>query len=193
VSGSESPEPRRAESGPPPLADDRTPPSSPWRHALALPLTAGLLAYDALDAVLGPVVRPALRALAATRIVQRLEAAIARLPPYGVLALLAIPFVLIEPLKLFSLYWFAAGHPVEGAALLVAAHLLSIVTSERILRVGLPQLMTIGWFARLYRPVVALRDRALAFIRASGPWRACVALAQAARRAAARLFRPAGP
>lgn len=158
----------------------------------AWPVAAGLIAYHALDALLGPLVRPALRALRATRLAERAAAAIRALPPYGVLALLAVPFAVLEPVKALALYWLATGRPLAGAGLLAAAHLASIVTTERILHVGRERLLAIGWFARLWSAAVGLRDRALRLIRGTPAWRVGTALAGRARTLVLRLFPGAG-
>lgn len=155
----------------------------PLKRAASFALAVLLLAYDALDALFGPLVRPAIAALAGLRLFQRLGAAIAALPPYGALALLAVPFALIEPLKLVALYWMAQGHFATGLLALGVAHLASILISERIFHAAKPTLLTLGWFARAYGFVTALRDRALAWARATAAWRAGAALAARVRQA----------
>lgn len=168
------------------------PPSSlsGWaRSAVSAPIAAAVLTYRALDRLLGPLVRPVLRGLGRLALLQRLGRAIAEAPPYVVLALLAVPFLLIEPLKALSLYWMAVGHPWEGGAALAACHLLSILTSERVLHLGKPKLMTIPWFATGYIFVADVRDRALAWLHGSRAWRLGVAAADRARAVARRWFR----
>jgi hypothetical protein len=149
----------------------------PLKRILSVPLAAILLVYDAFDAALGPIVRPALAYLASLRPFVRLGAAIGRLPPYAALVLLAVPFAVIEPFKALSLYWIAIGHVAVGAAALVAAHLASILISERIFHAARAPLMTIAWFAAGYRFITALRDRALAWVRSTAAWRAAAAFA----------------
>jgi hypothetical protein len=158
------------------------------RRAASIPLAIGILVYEALNRTLGPLIRPVVTALGELNLFHRMGALIRRLPPYGVLALLAVPFVIIEPLKAVSLYWMAVGHPLQGGVAFIACHLLSLLTSERILHVGKPQLLTIGWFARGYGFAVALGDRARAWIRTTAAWRASRALARAARAAADRAL-----
>lgn len=168
------------------------PPSSlsGWaRSAVSAPIAAAVLTYRALDRLLGPLVRPVLRGLGRLALLQRLGRAIAEAPPYVVLALLAVPFLLIEPLKALSLYWMAVGHPWEGGAALAACHLLSILTFERVLHLGKPKLMTIPWFATGYIFVADVRDRALAWLHGTRAWRLGVAAANRARAVARRWFR----
>ncbi len=160
------------------------------KRVLSLPLAAVLLAYDALSALFGPLVRPVVAWLGSLEPIARLGRAIAALPPYGALALLAVPFAIIEPVKFVALWWLAQGHAVTGLIALALAHLASLLICERIFHAAKPKLMTIGWFARGYRALTRIRDRALAWLRGTEVWRVC---AKAAGRAKAtvrtRLFR----
>jgi hypothetical protein len=153
------------------------------RRGASFVLAVLLVVYDALDALFGPLVRPLIRALAALRLFRRIAAAIAALPPYGALALLAVPFAVIEPFKLAALYWMAQGRLAVGLIALAGAHLASILICERIFRAARPTLLRLGWFARAYAFVTALRDRALAWVRATAAWRAGAALATRIRLA----------
>ncbi|WP_020179185.1 hypothetical protein [Methylopila sp. M107] len=147
------------------------------KRLASFPLAAVLLAYEALDAVFGPVVRPALAWLGSLRIFAAIGRAIAACPPYAVLAMLAVPFAIIEPLKVLALWWMASGHLVTGLFALAAAHLASIFICERIFHAGKAKLLTIGWFARGYGVVARVRDRALAWVKATAAWRSCAGLA----------------
>jgi hypothetical protein len=153
------------------------------KRAASIPLAALILAYDALDALFGPVVRPVIAALARLRLFQRIGAAIAALPPYGALAAFALPFAVIEPFKALAVYWMAQDHLASGLAALALAHLGSIFICERIFHVAKPKLLTIGWFARGYGVVVAVRDRALAWARATAAWRTAKATVARVREA----------
>jgi len=70
----------------------------------------------------------------------------------------------------FALYWFALGHLIQGGVLLVVAHGLSILTLERLYHTGRPQLMQIGWFARIMGWLERLRDRVLKIARSTAAW-----------------------
>ena len=147
------------------------------KRLLALPLAILILGYDALDAVLGPLVRPAIAWAASLTLFRRIGDAIARLPPYGALALLAVPFALIEPFKFVALYWLAEGHVALGATTLVAAHLSSLFICERIFHAGKARLLEIGWFARGYGVVVRVRSWSMAWLRSTSAYRAVADLA----------------
>src|SRR3569623_2362123 len=130
-----------------------------------------VVAYAILDAILSPIFRPLIRVLSELRLFEAIGALLLRLPPYLVLLILAVPFVVLEPLKVFALYWFALGHLIQGGILLIVAHGASILTLERLYQAGKPQLMKIGWFARVMGWLGALRDAALNFARSTAAWR----------------------
>lgn len=130
-----------------------------------------VIGYAILDDLLFPLFRPLVRYLSGLRLFEALAALIQRLPAYVVLTILAVPFVVIEPVKVFALWWLAVGHVVQGGVLLVFAHILSILTLERLYRTGHAKLMTIGWFKRLMDWVTGIRDAVLARARATTAWR----------------------
>ena len=129
-----------------------------------------VIGYAILDDLLFPLFRPLVRYLSGLRLFEALAGLIQRLPAYVVLAILAVPFVVIEPVKVFALWWLAVGHVVQGGVLLVFAHVLSILTLERLYHTGHAKLMTIGWFKRLMDWVTGIRDAVLARARATPAW-----------------------
>jgi hypothetical protein len=134
-----------------------------------------------LDEVLFPPFRPLIAWLSRRRIFETIGELIGRAPPYLVLVLLIVPFVMIEPLKLFALYWIAVGHIYQGTVLLVFSHVLSIFTLDRIYHTGKHQLAKIGWFARLMGWLVGLRDWAFGWVKHTAAWKAAAQLASGAR------------
>ena len=152
-----------------------------WQQPFRVIVTVGVIAYTALDELLFPLFRPAIRWLGGLQLFQRLAALIRSLPPYAVLALLAAPFIILEPAKLFALYWAATGHPTQGALLLLTAQIASILTCDRIFHVGYAPLMRIGWFNRLMTWLIGLRDRALNWAKATAIWMAAAAAARSVR------------
>lgn len=157
-------------------------------RVLSVPISALVLAYDALDAIFGPVVRPVVAWASSLKLFQRIGAWIGGLPPYGALALLAVPFAAIEPFKFVALYWLAEGHFALGATALVAAHLSSLLICERIFHAGKARMLEIGWFARGYGFVVELRERAMAWLRSTAAWRAAAEAVARLRDRARRTF-----
>lgn len=167
------------------------PPHTPlWLLPLRALVTLGVILYTALDELLFPLFRPAIRWLGSLQLFQRLAAFIHGLPPYAVLVLLAAPFIILEPAKLFAIYWGATGHPLQGALLLLAAQVASILTCDRIFHVGYGPLMRIGWFNRLMTWLISLRDLALNWARATAIWKAAATAARSVKAWFRNLLAP---
>lgn len=91
-------------------------------------------------------------------ILRRMEEAIARLPPYGALAFLAVPVIVLEPVQWIGLYWMASGAFLAGLVLHFAAKILAMAVIVRLHEVALPKLLAIRWYARLYHWILDMRD-----------------------------------
>lgn len=102
---------------------------------------------------------------------RQVEAWIARLPPYGALALFAVPSLSLIPVKLVALWLIGQGHALSGALVIVAAKLAGTAVVARLFTLTRPALMRLAWFARLHDRWVAWKDALLAQARASWPWR----------------------
>ena len=100
-----------------------------------------------------------------------LERWIARLPPYGALAVFAAPVVTLLPLKFVALWLLANGMYWTATALFIGAKLLSTALIARIFLLTKPALMQIGWFASAYNWFVPWKDALFETIRASSAWR----------------------
>jgi hypothetical protein len=149
-----------------------------------------VFAWAVLDELLFPLFRPLIGWLSGFRIFERIGALIAGAPPYMVLVTLAVPFILIEPVKVFALYWTAVGHIVQGTILLLSAHVISVFTLDRIFHTGKDQLYKIAWFARLMNWLVALRDWAFGWVKHTAAWKSLAALARGVRDWFRTLVRP---
>ena len=134
-----------------------------------------------LDTLLFPLFRPLIGWLSSLRLFETVGGLIGRSPPYLVLLMLAVPFVVLEPLKVFALYWIAVGHVIQGTILLIFAHALSILTLDRIYHAGKGQLDKIGWFARLMGWVVGLRDWAFGWVKHTAAWQSAANMLAATR------------
>jgi hypothetical protein len=156
------------------------------RQFLLLVAEALIVVYVTLDAVVTPLFRPFVRWFAKLRYVIHLQEAVARLPPYGILTLLAIPFAIAEPAKVYAVFLFATGHEIAGVAVFVMAYFLSIVVMERIYSTGRDKLRTIEWFAKLMDFLIAFRDRLIAWAKATQAW---IFTARMKRRAGALIKR----
>lgn len=148
-----------------------------------------VVVWLALDDLFFLVVKPLVTSLSRLALFQRIGAGVARLPPYGVLVLLAIPFVVVEPFKVLALYWIATGLVIRGVLLLIAAYFVSILTLDSLYQAGHGQLMKIGWFARLIKWIVELRDWALGWVRSTPAWKWAAARAASVRDWARSLVR----
>lgn len=144
-----------------------------------LDLAVGLVIL--LDELVRPLYRPLIAWFASLRLVARLEAAIGRLPPYGALAALAIPFALVEPLKLLGLLLLARGAFAAGIVTTAIGHLAGFLLVERVYHAGREQLLTIRWFARIMSRIEAIRQAVIGRVKASVAWQRAVILALAVR------------
>jgi hypothetical protein len=126
------------------------------------------------------------------RLLASLARAVERLPPYGVLAALAAPFLVAEPMKAAGLYALATGRIAWGVGLQAAGHALSLLLVERILHAGLPQLLTLPWFAGLWTRFVRLRAAVTAWLDALGLPRLVAAARGFARHVREAAGRAAG-
>jgi len=87
----------------------------------------------------------------------RVRARIETLGPYQSLLLLAVPTCLVEPTKLAAVAIAGEGHWITGTGLIVAAYAASLLLVERLFRIVKPKLMTLPWFASIWRRFVAVR------------------------------------
>ncbi len=163
----------------------------PWLRALGRPLLlVAATIYFLVDDVVLAAVRPIVARLAAMRLFARLGEALHRLPPYPTLVLFLIPFVVLEPFKLWGLWLLGTGHFTSGATMLAAAHLTSIVLVERLFHATRDKLLTIGWFARTYHWVMGLYDWSVGRLRATPAWRFAAAALLRLRGTMRRLTLP---
>jgi hypothetical protein len=116
----------------------------------------GLL-YFATEDLARFLVAPVLAGLAKLRLWQRAERLIAALPPNGALCVLAVPMLLLEPVKLAALYWIASGRLLAGATVLVAAKIFGMAVILRLHAIAEPKLLSIDWYKRLHDRVLGWR------------------------------------
>jgi hypothetical protein len=101
----------------------------------------------------------------------RLEGVITRLPPWAAVLAFGVPVLALVPLKLLALYLFSQGHMVTGLTLVIAAKLAGTAIAARLFQLTQPALMRLSWFARIYPPWKAWKDRVLRQVRESAAWR----------------------
>ena len=117
-----------------------------------------------------------------------LERRIAALPPWGALAMFAVPALALLPVKLLALFLLGRGHAFAGLVVLVGAKLLGTAVLARLFTLTQPALMRLAWFARWYPRWKAWKDGVIAQVRASRLWRTA-ARWNAQARASWRGFR----
>jgi hypothetical protein len=80
------------------------------------------------------------------------------LSPYPTLALVALPLVILEPVKPIAAYLVGTGHVAMGLVILALGEILKLVLVERLFSVSRDKLMSITAFAWAYRKYKAVRD-----------------------------------
>lgn len=155
--------------------------NSMLRRILRLPAELVVGVYVIVDGVIAPLFRPLMRFLSSLRIIQRIEHWIASLPPYVILVLLVVPFAIAELAKAFAVILMGTGHFRTGITIFIGAYIVSILVCERTFHAGRAQLMTIGWFAKLFNWVMAYKDRMLAWFKTTEVWKAATAFKQSMR------------
>ena len=161
--------------------------NSTLRRLLLLPANAVVVLYVVLDGIVTPVFLPLIRWVARLRLVVRLQDIVAALPPYAILALLAVPFAFAEPAKIYALYLMTKGQFATGLVTMAMAYLVSLLIMDRIYHAGQGKLKTIPWFAKLMAWLTGIRDRLLTWVRATRVWAFSVKLKRNARALAAKL------
>ncbi len=110
------------------------------------------------------------------------EARIAGLPPSGALLLFVIPVLVVQPIKLLTLWLIVRGHLLLGGLGFVAIKIVGFGAIAFLFDLTREKLLTIRWFAWAYQRVLWLRELAGAFI---APYRQAVREAVAALKARA--------
>ena len=87
-------------------------------------------------------------------ILRQLEAWISRLPPYGAMALLAVPAAMLLPFKIAALWAMAHGYVTLGIVVILAAKIVGTAFVAHLFALCRPQMLRIGWFAALYAWVI---------------------------------------
>ncbi len=87
--------------------------------------------------------------------------AIARLGPYPSLILVGVPLAIVEPLKLATVFIAGEGHWITGLVTIIVAYAVSLFVTERLFKIVKPKLLTLPWFAALWRWFVAARRKVL--------------------------------
>lgn len=147
----------------------------------------GLIAVPLLaEALARPAYQPVLRAVSRLAFLKRLEHWIAIKPRWLILAVLAVPFFGVEPLKVVGILWIGEGLILRGIGLLAFAYGTSFVLVERIYHAGRDKLRTYHWLAVSLDFVTGIRDAVLASLRKTRVWQIAEGTARAATQSARR-------
>ena len=92
------------------------------------------------------------------------------LGPRVALAVLFVPALALLPIKLAALWLVALGRVALGLAVLVVAKVLGTALVARLYLLTQPQLMRLGWFARLHCRWIAWKTRIVASLVESPGW-----------------------
>ena len=100
-----------------------------------------------------------------------IEGRIRALPPYGALAIFLLPTLLLIPVKLLALWLIGQDKVLAGTLVILTAKLVGTAIVARLFALTQPVLLQLAWFARIYARWIGWKDRLLAQVRASWPWR----------------------
>jgi hypothetical protein len=90
---------------------------------------------------------------------------IQRLSPYASLIVLAVPFMLAEPLKMVAVFIFGGGHWLAGLIVMLSAYLVSIFLVERLFKIVKPKLLTLSWFLTIWKKIVGVRRTTVRWLK----------------------------
>lgn len=121
------------------------------------------------------------RVFARWPVLAALERRVRELPPYGALCAFLLPGLLLFPVKLLALWAIAKGHAASGVACFVAAKLGGAAVVARLYALTLPTLLAVGWFARCHGSFMRIKNRCIAYLRASSAYASTTRALRAAR------------
>ena len=113
---------------------------------------------------LRPIVAWVVNLVAWDRLKARLAALVDRLPPFAVLIVFVVPFILLLPLKFLELYFIMHRQWVATILVLVLAKLLGLGVTAFIFDVTKPKLLQMAWFRWLYELMLVWLAKAHALV-----------------------------
>lgn len=115
-------------------------------------------------------------------LVRSLSAGIARLPARWAAVVFLIPVLALIPFKMGGLWLIAQGKVALGLTVFLAAKVVGTALFAWLFGLTRPALLSLPWFAAVYRRVVEIRDTVHGWIRRQRPYRLMRWLARRARR-----------
>jgi hypothetical protein len=113
---------------------------------------------------LRPLVAWVVDLIAWDRLKARLARLIEWLPPWAVLIIFVVPFIVLLPLKFLEVYFLVHRQWLAAILVLVLAKLLGLGVTAFIFDVTRPKLLQMAWFRRLYEIVLSWLEKAHALI-----------------------------
>ena len=113
---------------------------------------------------LRPLVAWAVNLIAWDRLKARIARLVAWLPPWAVLIVFVIPFLVLLPLKFLEVYLLVRRQWIAAILVLVLAKLLGLGVTAFIFDVTKPKLLQMAWFRWLYELALRWLGRAHALI-----------------------------
>jgi hypothetical protein len=99
------------------------------------------------------------------------EGCVRNLPPWGAVAVFALPTALLLPVKLLALWAMGRGHVALGLMVIVLAKVVGTAVVARLFALTHPALMRLHWFAWAHAHWMRLKTAVLERARASWAWR----------------------
>jgi hypothetical protein len=113
---------------------------------------------------LRPLVAAVVNVVAWDRLKARLAAMVEWMPPWAVLIVFIVPFIVLLPLKFLEVYFIVHRQWIGAIVVLVLAKLLGLGVTAFIFDVTKPKLLQMAWFRWLYELALVLLDKAHALI-----------------------------
>lgn len=113
---------------------------------------------------LRPLVAAVVNLIAWDRLKARLAQLVEWLPPWAVLIVFVVPFIVLLPLKFLEVYLLVHRQWIAAILVLVLAKLLGLGVTAFIFDVTRPKLLQMAWFRRLYELMLYWLAKAHALI-----------------------------
>jgi hypothetical protein len=113
---------------------------------------------------LRPLIAAAVNVIAWDKLKARLAAMVEWMPPWAVLIVFVVPFIVLLPLKFAEVYFLVHRQWIAAIVVLVLAKLVGLGVTAFIFDVTRPKLLQMAWFRRLYELVLYWLARAHALI-----------------------------
>ena len=102
--------------------------------------------------------------VASYKLKDRLATVVDRLPPWAVLIVFVVPFIVLLPLKFLEVYLVMHRQWLATILVLVLAKLLGLGVTAFIFEATKPKLLQMGWFRWVYALVLGWLDKAHALV-----------------------------